>query len=87
MKNALIEMLSSKKFLATLVAVIVWLTGRLGLDLDADLLLPIVGAIATYVVAQGAADFMKSSAVITSESTADAVAGLKEIAADPEDPS
>lgn len=57
------ELLTSKKFVATIIAVALWATGRAGLDLTAeDLALPI-GAIIAFILAQGfGADFGKSAA-------------------------
>lgn len=48
--------LSSKKALATIVSILVWLIGRAGLNISEEMLLPVVGAIAAYVLAQGIAD-------------------------------
>jgi len=56
MKDMLKQLLTSKKFAATLVAIAVWCGGRFGLDVQPDLLLPVVGSLTAYVVAQGFAD-------------------------------
>lgn len=56
MKDMIRQLLTSKKALATLVAVLVWVLGRFGLDVESAELLPLVGAIAAFVVAQGFAD-------------------------------
>ena len=61
MKAFLLELLNSKKVWATIVAILVWVLGRFGLAVsDADLL-PVVGAIMTFVLAQGWADKGKSA--------------------------
>ena len=61
------EMLTSKKFLASIAGVIVAAAARIGLELDAnvviELLIPIVG----YVVSQGWADSGKEAAKIEQE--------------------
>jgi hypothetical protein len=61
MRKLIAQLLTSKKALATLVAAIVWLGGRFGLDVDPETLLPLVAAIATYVLAQGIADAGKEA--------------------------
>lgn len=58
------EMLRSKKFLALVVAVIVAIGGRFGLELDLAEVGLIVGAIAAYIVGQGIADNGKEAAKI-----------------------
>lgn len=64
MKSALLEMLQSKKFLAMMSAVIVFVVGRVGFDIDASKLDPIWQMILVYVGAQGIADHGKSAALI-----------------------
>lgn len=59
-------LLSSKKALMAFVSAAVWLGGKVGLDLDASELLPAVGPMWSYILAQGAADFGKSKAEIES---------------------
>lgn len=56
MRDLLKTLLTSKKFLVTLTAVLVWLLGRLGLDVPQEELLPVVLALAGFVLAQGWAD-------------------------------
>lgn len=58
------QLLSSKKAVATLVAVLVWVGGRFGLDVSAEDLAPIVALIAAYVVGQGIADHGKEAAKV-----------------------
>lgn len=64
MRQALIDMFTSKKFLAALAAVIVYVAGRFGFDVDPGTLDRIVAALLVYVGAQGIADHGKSAAQI-----------------------
>jgi hypothetical protein len=73
MWNALKELLSSKKALATIVAILVWAIGKAGLDVSPDTLYPIVVLLAGFVVGQAIADFGKAKAKIDGE-TAKALA-------------
>lgn len=70
MKEMLRELLTSKKFATTVVAIIVWVVGRFGLHVDEAALLPLVGALAAFVVAQGLADQGKSAAKIDAQAAA-----------------
>lgn len=64
MKQTLIDLFTSKKFLAALTAVIVYLAGRFGFDVDTPTLDRIFAAFLVYVGAQGIADHGKSAATI-----------------------
>lgn len=64
MKTTLTEMLTSKKFIATLVAIAVCVGDKLGLDLDPALLEKIYIALLVFVGAMGVADAGKSAAQI-----------------------
>ena len=55
------QILSSKKALATIAAILVWIFGRVGWDVAAEDLLPVIGALASYALAQGFADRGKES--------------------------
>ena len=44
------------------ISAAVWLGGKVGLDLDADTLLPAVAPMWGYIIGQSAADFKKSAA-------------------------
>ena len=68
MKNPLLELFTSKKFLAALTAVAVYLAGRFGFDLDTAVLDRIYAALLVYVGAQGVADVGKSAAKINAAS-------------------
>ncbi len=61
MREMFKELLSSKKFITTAVAIIVWVVGRFGLHVDEASLLPLVGALSAFVIAQGFADHGKEA--------------------------
>jgi len=58
------DLLSSKKFVAMLVAIAVFVAGRFGLDVDPATLDHVFAAILVYVGAQGVADHGKEAAKI-----------------------
>jgi hypothetical protein len=64
MKSVLIDLFTSKKFLAALTAIAVYVAGRFGFDLDTAALDRIVAAFLVYIGAQGVADAGKSAAAI-----------------------
>lgn len=64
MKATLIDLFTSKKFLAALTAVIVYVAGRFGFDVDTDTLDRIFAAFLVYIGAQSIADAGKSAEVI-----------------------
>lgn len=74
MKPLLKSLLESKKAAATLVAILVWVIGRFGLDVPAEELGPLVAAIATFVLAQGFADKGKEAVKIDNAHTMDLLA-------------
>lgn len=55
------QFLTSKKALATLAAILVWVAGRFGWNIGEETLLPIIGMLATFVLAQGWADHGKEA--------------------------
>lgn len=59
------SLLTSKKFLAAVLACVAWLLGKLGLHLDNDELLGAVLPLWTYVIGQAIADHGKESAKAT----------------------
>jgi len=67
MKKTLIDLFTSKKFLVAITAVVVWVGGRFGFDVDTAVLDRIFAAFLVYVGAQGAADIGKSAAKINSQ--------------------
>lgn len=58
------DLLSSKKFIVMLVAVVMAVASKLGLDLDRELVNQILGMAAAYVVGQGIADHGKEAAKV-----------------------
>jgi len=64
MKATLIDLFTSKKFLAALSAIAIYLAGRFGCALDPAALDRIFAALLVYVGAQGVADVGKSAAAI-----------------------
>lgn len=74
MKNALFDLFASKKFLTALTAIIVYIAGRFGFDVDTAVLDRIFAALLVYIGAQGIADNGKSAAQIAASSTAAATA-------------
>lgn len=64
MKTTLLDLFTSKKFLAAVSAVAIYIAGRFGFDLDPAALDRIFAAFLVYVGAQGVADAGKSAALI-----------------------
>lgn len=64
MKATLIDLFTSKKFLTALAAVIIYVAGRFGFNVDPAALDRIFAALLAYVGAQGLADIGKSAAAI-----------------------
>lgn len=64
MKQTLIDLFTSKKFLAALTAIIVYAAGRFGFDVDTVALDHIWQALLVYVGAQGIADVGKGAAQV-----------------------
>lgn len=58
---------ASKKFVAALIAALVWLGGKVGLHVDSETMAGIVGPIIAYVLGQGIADHGKEAAQIMSK--------------------
>ena len=55
------ELLQSKKFVAVLISITVWLAGYVGLDVDPIALAPIFATVIAYIVGQGLADHGKEA--------------------------
>lgn len=66
-KPVLGALFTSKKFLAMLAGILVWLAGKGGLAITSADVTPVLLLIATYVGAQGVADLGKSSSQIAAE--------------------
>ena len=67
MWNAVKQILASKKALATIVAMLVWVIGKAGFDIDSDLLYPPIATLISYVVGQGIADHGKEAAKVLAQ--------------------
>lgn len=65
MKATLIDLFTSKKFIAALAAIIVYIAGRFGFNVDPATLDRILAALLVYVGAQGIADNGKSAAQVS----------------------
>ena len=63
------EMLKSKKFLAAVLAGVVWIGGRFGANLNSEELLGAVSPLWAYIIAQGAADLGKAKAALEAPKT------------------
>ena len=59
MKDMLKTLLTSKKFLVALIALVVWVGGKVGLDLNNEELLGAVTPLWAYIIGQGIADTKK----------------------------
>jgi hypothetical protein len=86
MKATLFDLFTSKKFLAALAAVIIYVAGRFGFDVDSAALDRIFAALLVYVGAQGIADVGKSAAAInaigsTLGTTPEGIAAMKRLVA------
>lgn len=55
------ELLRSKKFVAVLISLTVWLGGYAGLDIDPLSLAPVFGTLIAYILGQGIADHGKGA--------------------------
>ena len=64
MKKAVADLLSSKKFVTAIVALLVLAGAKFGLNLDPELLVAILGIFAVLIGAQGAADMGKEAAKV-----------------------
>ncbi len=64
-------LLASKKFVAALIGALVWLGGKVGLDVDSTTMAGIVAPICAFVIGQGWADSGKEAAQITAQGTTD----------------
>jgi hypothetical protein len=70
MKDTLRDLLTSKKFLAALTAIVVYIAGRFGFDVDTTVLDHIFTALLVYTGAQGVADMGKPAALATARAAA-----------------
>ncbi len=77
MKATLIDLFTSKKFLAALTAVVVYVAGRFGFDVDTATLDRILAAILVYIGAQGIADQGKSAELVRAANWPGLPAGIE----------
>lgn len=61
------SMLGSKKFVAAMIAAVVWGAGKVGLHIDSETLGGIVAPLLVYILGQGVADNGKSAALPVSK--------------------
>lgn len=66
MWNTLRGLLESKKAMMAFISMAVWVVGRLGLDVDVDVLAGAVAPLWAYIFGQGIADHGKTRAQIES---------------------
>ncbi len=59
MKDMLKTLLTSKKFLVALLALVTWVAGKFGFALNSEELLPVVTPLWAYIIGQGIADTKK----------------------------
>lgn len=78
MKATLAELLTSKKFLAALAAIVVYVAGRFGFDIDPAALDHIFAALLVYVGGQGLADVGKSAATVAANAPKGVTSGTIE---------
>ena len=64
MKNAFLQLLGSRKVLLALISAVVYGVGKLGLDLDADELVPLVAPVWAALFGVALEDVGKSKAKI-----------------------
>lgn len=86
MLGAIRGMLSSKKFIAALVAIVVYVGGRFGLDLDPAAVGHAFLALLAYVGAQGIADVGKEAARVNQQAATGATKTTSTTATQPSSP-
>lgn len=72
MKRTLLDLVTSKKFLAAVTAVVIYIAGRFGFNVDTAILDRIYLALLAFVGAQGIADNGKEAAKIWTGAAPDA---------------
>jgi hypothetical protein len=71
MLQAFKDLLASKKAIAGIAGAVMILVGRLGLDIDSELVTQFVSLVIAYIVGQGIADHGKEGAKIEAQLWAD----------------
>jgi hypothetical protein len=67
MWQSLKDLLASKKAIAGIAGAVMILVGRLGLDIDSELVTQFVSLVVAYIVGQGIADHGKEGAKIEAQ--------------------
>lgn len=67
LKEVLRALFSSKKFVAALVAMLVWIAGKVGLHLSTEVVSGAIAPLLTYIVGQGIADQGKPAAIVAQQ--------------------
>lgn len=75
MKQAIIDLFSSKKFVTALIAAAVAIGAKLGFDLDPELIAIIITPFLVAIGAQGLADQGKAAAAIHTGASAEPASG------------
>jgi hypothetical protein len=68
LRDGLVGLAGSKKFLAAFLAAVCWGVGKLGLELDAEEVYPMVVPMWVFILAQMGADWKKAAALIAASS-------------------
>ena len=74
-RAAIVEMLTSKKFVTSVASLIAGFTARIGYDVPVEDVVVLIGPAISYVIAQGIADHGKSKAKIDAAVVLGAKAG------------
>lgn len=61
LKKSLVGLMGSKKFMAAVVSIIVWIAAKFGAELEAEEILPLVAPLWGYIAAMIGADWGKSA--------------------------
>lgn len=67
LKEVLRALFSSKKFVAALVAMLVWIAGKVGLHLSTEVVSGAIAPLLTYIVGQGIADQGMPAALVAQQ--------------------
>lgn len=67
LKEVIKALFSSKKFVAALVAMLVWIAGKVGLHLSTEVISGAIAPLLTYIVGQGIADQGKPAALVAKQ--------------------
>lgn len=76
------SLLSSKKFVAFLIGVVISIGGRYGVNLDPDVVREVIGLTIAYIIGQGIADHGKDAAKINAAVEVDTARAKEMVKAD-----